>query len=218
MEIILFEKLLERIKRTTRCRYHASRRLKIHHRFSQWTIAILSSGLIFIPLIQVFGATFDIPLKLCNVFQTILAVLILVFSLLLSQENFFSRSENMHKNGVELGRLVRKIEGIIENNKEKTETIDLELYNKLKNEYYDILEKYENHETIDFMNAKLNIKPDEKIKLVKYWCIKIEVFFRCFLIFALYLLPCLLVLMLFILYIYNVPELDLFLKYIKVFE
>jgi len=201
-ELELLKKLFKRVKKTTRCRYHASRRLMRHHRFSQWTIALLSTGLIFIPLIQIFKATFEIPINQLNVLQTILAILVLVFSLLLGQENFFSKSKDMHRNGVELGRLDRKIEGFIEKNKTKKEQLQLYRYEELTNEYYDILDKYENHEPIDFENAKLNVKNENDV--TNYWCIKIKIFIQCLFIFSLYLIPCSMILILFILYIYKV--------------
>ncbi|MDH5219291.1 MAG: SLATT domain-containing protein, partial [Gammaproteobacteria bacterium] len=103
--------LLRRTKKTTKSRYRASERLERHHKFSQWSVALLSCALIFIPLVQVFDVHTIIPNDVLSLTQAVLAVLVLVYSLLLGQEDFILRSSNMHKNGVELGRYARKLAG-----------------------------------------------------------------------------------------------------------
>ena len=76
--------------------------------------------------------------------------MVLVYSLLLGQENFVSRSEAMHRNGVELGKFARKLSGLSE---------DYEKYDELVEEYYNILEKYENHKPVDYLFTRLHKKP-----------------------------------------------------------
>lgn len=49
----------------------------------------------------------------------------------------------MHRNGVELGRFARRLSA-------KNESIPDDEYHKLVEEYYDILEKYENHKPVDY--------------------------------------------------------------------
>lgn len=146
------EELLRRAKKTTRSRYRASERLRRHHKFSQWTVSFLSVSLVFIPLLQVFRVEIGIEVLYLSAIQSLLAVLVLVYSLLLGQENFISRSEAMHRNGVELGRFARKLAAF-------NEEIPDEDYNRLVEEYYGILEKYENHEPIDYMFTRLHEKP-----------------------------------------------------------
>lgn len=87
-----------------------------------------------------------------NATQSILAVLILVYSLLLGQENFISRSEAMHRNGVELGRFARKLVGL-------KKPVSPEEYIKLTEEYYSIIEKYGNHKPIDYLFTQLTESP-----------------------------------------------------------
>lgn len=146
------EELLRRTKLTTKSRYRASERLANHQRASQWTVAFISVALVFIPLLQAYGVELDISDRILNSFQSVLAVMVLVYSLLLGQENFISRAEAMHRNGVELGRFARKLRGLCENN---------DSYDELVEEYYDILEKYENHKPIDYLFTRLASKPEE---------------------------------------------------------
>lgn len=146
------EELLRRTSKTTKSRYRASERLEQHHKFSQWTVALISCALIFIPLLQTFNVDLNLSTQVLNSIQSILAVLVLVYSLLLGQENFISKSEAMQRNGVELGRLSRKI--VVHD-----ETILDDDYNNLVEEYYSILEKYENHKPIDYLFTRLSSRP-----------------------------------------------------------
>ena len=145
--------LLKRTKMTRKSRYKASERLATHQKVSQWIVAFISCTLVFIPLIQVFEVEITISNQLLNSFQSILAVMILVYSLLLGQENFVSKSEAMHRSGVELGKFARKLK-IFEN------AHDDQKYSELVEEYYAILEKYENHKHVDYLFAKLYYKSE----------------------------------------------------------
>ena len=146
------KELLRRTKLTTKSRYRANERLSTHQKVSQWTVAFISAALVFIPLFQAYGVELTISDQLLNSFQAILAVMVLVYSLLLGQENFVSRAEAMHRNGVELGRFARKLRGLPE---------DYEAYDELVEEYYDILEKYENHKPVDYLFTRLHYKPEK---------------------------------------------------------
>ncbi|MCA2483285.1 SLATT domain-containing protein [Vibrio sp. Vb2853] len=163
------EELLRRVKMTTSSRYGASLRFKFHHRVSQWTVAFISIALLIIPMAQAWGLAIGIDNQQLNFIQSILAVLVLVYSLLLGQENFISRSEAMQRNGVELGKFARKLKPYI---RSCTET----QYSELVEEYYAILEKYENHEIVDYYATKLEVKPTEFAEYfgyiwfsVKFW-------------------------------------------------
>lgn len=145
------EELQRRVKMTTSSRYSASERLKFHNKATQWTISFISVTLIFIPMAQAWNIDLAIATQKLNFFQSVLAIMVLVYSLLLGQENFASRSEAMHRNGVELGRFARKLRLHIKHT-------ELE-YSELVEEYYAILEKYENHSLVDYYKTSLNQKP-----------------------------------------------------------
>lgn len=153
------KELLRRTKLTTKSRYRASERFATHQKVSQWTVAFISAALIFIPLFQAYGVELAIPSQLLNSFQSVLAVMVLVYSLLLGQENFVSRSEAMHRNGVELGRFARKLRGLSD---------EYEDYDGLVEEYYGILEKYENHKPVDYLFTRLHQKPENKSDWLEY--------------------------------------------------
>ncbi|MGC0120790.1 SLATT domain-containing protein [Pseudoalteromonas piscicida] len=162
------KELLRRTKLTTKSRYRASERFAMHQKVSQWTVAFISAALIFIPLFQVYGVELAVPNQLLNSLQSVLAVMVLVYSLLLGQENFVSRSEAMHRNGVELGRFARKLRGLQEADAD---------YDALVEEYYGILEKYENHKPVDYLFTRLHSKPDKWLKWPEYLWIWVRAHF-----------------------------------------
>jgi hypothetical protein len=153
--------LLRRTKITTKSRYRASERLERHHKLSQWTVSMISAALVFIPLVQTFGIAAGIEAIYLNATQATLAVLVLVYSLLLGQENFISRAQAMHRNGIELGRFARKLAG-------KGDTIPDAEYFQLAEDYYNILDKYENHKPIDYLYTRLAETPSNANEWVVY--------------------------------------------------
>lgn len=148
-EYILFDELYRRVDITTGIRYNSADRLRFHHRFSQWVVTLVSVALIAIPLFQAM----DVPLRASqrelDALEVILAVIVLVYSLLLGNEDNSIRSEKMQSCGLELGRLSRKIYPYL--GKEE----DPETYEFLSNEYHNILEKYPNHDRIDYKLYKI---------------------------------------------------------------
>tara|TARA_R110001606_G_scaffold399222_1_gene582281 strand:- start:2172 stop:2828 length:657 start_codon:yes stop_codon:yes gene_type:complete len=140
-----FSELNRRVKLTSKARYNASRRLTRQNNFSQWTLALLSVALILISLVSAS----DIPTKFnenyIDIMQIIFAVLILTYSLLLATGDYSARSVKIHRCGMELGRLARKIKPY-----EDVEDKD-DKYNEFTNDYYNYLEKYENHENVDYL-------------------------------------------------------------------
>lgn len=171
--------LLRRTKITAKSRYRASERLELHHKLSQWTVSLISVALVFIPLVQFFGISAGIEVIYLNATQTSLAVLVLVYSLLLGQENFVSRAQAMHRNGVELGRFSRKLAG-------KGVTVTDDDYFDLAEEYYDILEKYENHKPIDYLHTRLADTPECFFDWVVYIAIWFKAKYLSFIIFSHY--------------------------------
>lgn len=173
--------LLRRTKITTKSRYRASERLERHHKLSQWTVSMISAALVFIPLVQSFGIAVGIEVIYLNATQATLAVLVLVYSLLLGQENFVSRSQAMHRNGIELGRFARKLAG-------KGQSVPDAEYFELAEEYYDILDKYENHKPIDYLFTRLAETPTNRHEWVVYIGLWVKARLITALIFSHYIL------------------------------
>lgn len=175
------KELFRRTKITTKSRYRASERLERHHKLSQWTVSLISAALVFVPLAQAFKITVGIEAIYLNATQAILAVLVLVYSLLLGQENFVSRAQAMHRNGIELGRFARKLAG-------KGNDVPNEEYFQLSEEYYNILEKYENHKPIDYLYTRLSETPSNRHEWATHISIWIKARIISSLIFSHYII------------------------------
>lgn len=67
----------------------------------------------------------------------------------------------MHRNGVELGRFARKLAGF-------SGTATDEEYSQLTEQYYNILEKYENHKPVDYLFTLLSERPSGASEVAAY--------------------------------------------------
>jgi len=140
-----FTELNRRVKLTSKARYNASRRLTLKNTLSQWTLALLSVALILISLVSASKLRIGFDQGYVDIMQIVFAVLILAYSLLLATGDYSARSVKIHRCGMELGRLARKVrpfEGVEDEDKK---------YEVFYNEYYNCLEKYENHENVDYL-------------------------------------------------------------------
>ena len=149
-----FNELNRRVVTTTSIRYGSATRLSSHHRFSQWVVTLVSVALIIIPLFQAMKVPLKHSPQLLDAVEVLLAVIVLVYSLLLGNENYSGRAEKMLTCGLELGRLSRRIYPHLDKPHEQA------LYEELSEEYHDILEKYPNHDSVDYKLYRVS-QPNE---------------------------------------------------------
>jgi len=157
-----FSELNRRIKITSKARYNASRRLTLKDNLSQSILALLSVALILISLVSTSDIEVNFDSSYINIMQIVFAVLILTYSLLLSAGDYSARSVKTHRCGMELGRLARKVKPLENSEGEKDKE-----YEEYTNEYYNCLEKYENHGGVDYLVAYYSSRDwygNEKIK------------------------------------------------------
>ncbi len=149
-----FDELFRRIQFTCKARYNAARRLSRYHLFTQITPAFMSIGLVIIPLAKILGFNRGYTESYIELMQIVFAVLLLAYSLLLGMGNYSARAEKAHHCGMTLGKLARKIFPY----RSVKDSSDLdEDYEKMCTEYYECLEKHENHKHIDFLVAKYDL-------------------------------------------------------------
>lgn len=120
---------------------------------SQWAISIISAILIVLPQIQIQpnGA-------ILNVLQSAIAIVILVYSAILSSENFYHRSKEMYRCALEIETLMNHLDE--DNNK----------INEIKARYTAILSHYDNHEPIDYsIVASREETKEGRFKAASYW-------------------------------------------------
>lgn len=149
-----YEYLHKRALVTSKARYEASKRLRLHSWCSQWTLASLAVGQIFLSLLMTFNIinTELIPKAQLDVSSIFFAVAVLAYSLLLGMGDYSARSSNMHQCGLQLGELSRKLNYKID----KSMTSNEEEYLRFINDYYVCLSRHENHIAHDYLIAKLD--------------------------------------------------------------
>ncbi|MCG5495912.1 SLATT domain-containing protein [Ectothiorhodospira variabilis] len=152
------EELYDRVQKTACSRFFAHDRLKKHHAASLWTIAFFSVGLIVIPLIQTFGLHTRFSESYIGFIQVVLAIVILTISIMLNMSNFSVRADRIHKCGMVLNALARRVHGKLGAGCSEDE------YEALVTEYNDILQAYENHSRIDYLFTKRHMTNYYKVK------------------------------------------------------
>lgn len=121
--------------------------------WSQWTLSLLAIGLIIVSVIALAEIQTNFSMPYTNVMQIIFSVVILTYSLLLGMGNYSARAERLLRCGMELSRIVRKIKPYKGKDDEKHDGN----YDHLTKDYYDCLEKYENHKDLDYLSSSLEI-------------------------------------------------------------
>lgn len=147
-----FDELYRIIDITAKARYRASSRMNMHGVFSQWTLSLLAIGLIITSVLALSGVNLNFSETYSSVMQIIFSVMVLTYSLLLGMGNFNARAERFHRCGLELSRLLRKVKPLKGSKGYATE------YELISKEYYDHLDKYENHKNVDFLSARVEIE------------------------------------------------------------
>lgn len=126
------------VKTTANCKYKAARRLKNFQNMSKTIIIVSSLGLIFIPLWNVthignfYHSTFRYFL---DFYQIFLAVIMLVFSSIISAVPYDLRIDKLEQCGFELRSFTKKIRRHIDSDNK----IDENEFERLQNEYKEIL-------------------------------------------------------------------------------
>ena len=149
------EKLNYNMRITAKNRYNASKRLNWQMKISFFTTTILSLGLIFIPLTQISNLKLNFDNSVLNLMQIFLAVAVLVYSVINGMAKYESRIQSLRECGDYIRDLTREF---------RTEKdIQVDKLKDYSNRYNLIVTKPENHETIDYLLTKLELREDFKI-------------------------------------------------------
>ncbi len=100
-----FKNLYKKMDATSKTRFHASRRLRLHAKLSTYTVVILSLVLILVSLIQAYDLGANIKRKEVVLLQVFASIAVLVYSLLIEKNDFSNRSEKMYSCASKLGEL-----------------------------------------------------------------------------------------------------------------
>lgn len=171
-------------------RFIAARRLKLHENISIITVNLLPVYILALNLLELFPESKRPPIICDNniTYITIcLSILLLVVSLIISSKNFNSRAEKLH----ECGRRISDIHDSICLMKSEINAPISNEIDKIRSEYKNILDKYENHAHFDYLVFKswhfIESNDDERKKNLS---IKMKIFlypFNILIIIAYYI-------------------------------
>ncbi|MCB2385614.1 SLATT domain-containing protein [Thalassolituus alkanivorans] len=150
-----FKNLYKKMDATSKTRFYASRRLKLHAKASTYTVVFISLALIFVSLLQAYDLGVNIHSKYTSLVQVFAAIAVLVYSLLIDKNEYAALSEKMYSCASKLGELKQRMHPYKESG-DATE----EKYNEFQKEYWSVLELYETHSSNDFSADNLRARLD----------------------------------------------------------
>jgi len=149
-----YNNLYKKIDATSKTRFHASRRLKGHAKFSTYSVVLISLALILISLMQAYELGNNINSELVGLIQVFSSVSVLVYSLLIDKNDYSNLAEKMYSCAAQLGELKQEIYPMLDKKFEEKD------YQKYRVEYNRILKLYETHSTNDFRADYLRAQLD----------------------------------------------------------
>lgn len=147
---------------TSKCRFNASMRLKQHSDISFFTTTCLSLGLILIPLLLNSDIKLYYNVQVLNMMQIFMAVAVLVYSIINSKAGYDVRAEKLNLCGDKIKELYREIDHNISNNIKVN-------YEECLDKYNEISRDSENHNRLDYLLTKLQMKRYYNITGAKLW-------------------------------------------------
>ncbi|TNI49217.1 SLATT domain-containing protein [Aeromonas veronii] len=169
-----FRNLYKKMDATSKTRFNASRRLKLHSKFSAYIIVFISLGLILVTLMQAYSLGSNINNKIVGLFQAFSSIAVLVYSLLIDRNNYSSTSEKMYSCAAQLGELKQEVRPYLDEKSHNEQK-----YLEFKNKYHQLLKLYETHSNNDFRGdyyrAKLEMPEDYEIKGFDWWVIYFKI-------------------------------------------
>jgi len=153
--------LYRKMKKTSKARFNAATRLRRHQRFSLWSLAFVSAGLIILRLLSVFQMRGQISEPVFSFIEIVLALFVLVISLLLSANDFSDQAEKMHRCALELNVLCHEILPAC------ADGSDHSLFAPTLQKYSTILNSYANHANIDFALVKLELPSEYPLRFLQ---------------------------------------------------
>ncbi|PSB58281.1 SLATT domain-containing protein [Chamaesiphon polymorphus] len=154
-----YDKLKENTNTVMKSCFAASDRLSFHNLVSQWTLSVLSLGLIVIPLLTVTKMPLRYNQNIIDFASISLAVAILMLSLLIGANNYAARGYKMYQSGLDFNDLLRDMRYVESNSDRMTH------YQIFSNRYGNILRQYENVSAIDNLQGQININRKKPISI-----------------------------------------------------
>lgn len=157
MEKSFLEELSYKIWSTKGARFRADRRLTTISKMSNISFSILSAYLIIAGLLAVYNIeNVDSGLNYINYYVTALSIIQLVIVQFENSQDYKLKAKNFHDCSLELSTLYNRLRTFKTMNSEASEFTTASFCQKLSDEYQEILNRYANHEDIDYDSFKIS--------------------------------------------------------------
>lgn len=173
------EELKHKIWSTKGTRFTADTRLKTISKYSTYCINFLSVYLTIFGLISVYNLYNETKIEQ-NVIAfaiTGFSLLVLVFSIIESSENYLLKAKNFHDCALDLSDLYNELQNFKAYNEDAAEENKRIFCDDLQKRYQNVLRKYENHHPIDNEFFKLKHPDFYETKWYNYIYIKFKYFY-----------------------------------------
>lgn len=187
------ERLYKNFWITKGSRFIAAKRLEHHDNLSNISITLASVYVIIMNLTIILPVNQQ-PLSndLITYTTICLSILILVISLIVSSKNYKMRAKDYH----DCGREIKKIYDIVTLWRNSDIIPNQNEIKKIQNKYNNILDKYENHKTIDYEMFQSKNLSDFKLKYPRYFLVQTKIlFYKNYLLYIIIILSPLLCLL-----------------------
>ncbi len=181
----LGEELYHKLWTTKGARFYAHKRLLKKSKLSNQTIGYLTAYVIIINLLGIYH--FDkiiLSGQFISFATTALSILILVFSQIEASFEYNLRAEKYHDCAKAIGKLYLELRDIMLSQTLSDPEKETE-YKKVANVYAGIIERFDNHDFIDFQNFKAEFYIEFKVSTIeraliyfKHYCITF-LFYHC---------------------------------------
>lgn len=179
-------KILNNIWITRGSRFNASKRFALQSKLSTLSISIWSGYIIILSFITLTGTRIveGIESQELAIITISLSILILVFSLIESGNNYSIKSSKIHDCAVEISRIYDKLNLI--NYKEEDYTDD---FKKLIDEYHIVISKYDyNHNDDDWAKFKATYPQEFGLNKFMTQIIHLSYYFKLRIIYLLFII------------------------------
>jgi hypothetical protein len=177
------EELNHKIWCTKGARFNADSRFKNKSKWSTISVSFLSAYLIIASLISVYNINQSSDNNIINYLVTALSILLLVVSMYENNQDYKVRALNYHNCGLELAEIYNSLRIFKTLKEQKSESEIVEFCSNINEQYQIILNKYDNHERLDYDTFRINnlldyfeeeltFKDIKKIKQKLIWNIK----------------------------------------------
>jgi hypothetical protein len=144
------EELNHKIWCTKGTRFYADSRFKKKSKLSNISVSIISAYLIIASLFSVYNVNQNSDENIISYLVAALSILLLVVSMHENNQDYKLRAFNFHSCGLELAEIYNKLRTFKTLEGEKSEPEISEFCSDINNKYQSILNKYDNHDDIDY--------------------------------------------------------------------